>query len=371
MILGVDGRLANRAQAAGAGQYCREVIRALAALEEGPALRIYLDEAPKAAFPPMPTSAEIRVLPPSRGWTHLRLAGALRRDPPDVFYSPLAQLPFGCPCPSIVTVLDLAAWRHAGTFPGLKWLTMRAQAEHAIRRADRLIAISEATAKDLADFCGVGAPRVRVAHPGCVPQFFEPVKPGPGTLLDKLPERYVLYLGQVQPRKNLRRLIYAFGRACAEHPDLPHHLLLAGGLGWMQDDIRRAAVESAQATRIHFLDYVPDSLVPALVARADVLALVSLWEGFGLPALEAMAAGTAVLASNTSSLPEVVGDAGVLVDPEDVGAIARGLGELLKNDALRATCEQRGRQRARGFTWDTTARVIAQCADDLCGGTGR
>lgn len=363
MILGIDGRLANAARPAGAGNFCREVIRALVNMAHGMTLRVYID-APPCAELPVPRE-NVHVLLGGAFWTHRILAGELRRDPPDVFFSPLAQLPLGCPCPALVTVLDLAAWSHADSFPWTKRVMMRAQARYAISRAAHIIAISQCTATDLTRRFGKTDGRVSIAPLGCRDLFFEPAPPEPGTIVSTLPAHYVLYLGQVQPRKNLLRLIEAFGRVVSQHPDLPHHLVLAGGLGWRNEAIYRASSASPAASRIHFIDYLPDSQLPSLVARADVLALVSLWEGFGLPALEAMAAGTAVLASNCSSLPEVVGDAGVLVDPENVGAIAEGLSRLLIDDELRATCTVRGRERAQRFRWENTARVIVDAAKTL------
>lgn len=239
---------------------------------------------------------------------------------------------------------------------------MRLQAGHAIRKADHLIAISERTASDVQQRFARAKDKLSVATPGCAARFFEAVSSPAGTILSTLPPRYVLYLGQVQPRKNLLRLMKAFEEAVEAQPDLPHHLVLAGGLGWQNDAIYRAAWTSPLAHRIHFLDYVPDHLVPTLVAGADVLALVSLWEGFGLPVVEAMAAGTAVLVSNCSSLPDVAGDAGLLVDPKDTGSIASGLVRLLLDGQLRNTCVAKGRERARLFRWEETARVIVDAA---------
>ncbi len=363
MILGIDGRLANAKRPAGVGHYCREVLRALGEMDAGLWLRVYLDDEP---VPELPVRRDrIRMLPRGPFWTHRILANELRSHPPDVFFSPLAQVPWRCPCPALVTVLDLAAWSHPASFPWRKRFMMKMQARHAIRAAGHLVAISEATAADLAQRFRLDPARITVAPLGCGERFFNPAPPGADTILSSLPERYVLYLGQVQPRKNLIRLIEAFERVLKAHPDLPHHLVLAGGLGWQNEAIYRAASHSAVADRIQFLDYVPDAQVPTLLAGADVLALVSLWEGFGLPALEAMAVGTAVLASNCSSLPEVVGDAGVLVDPENVDVIADGLGQLLLDESLRAQCERRGRERAREFTWARTAKAILDVAQEL------
>jgi len=360
MILGIDGRLANALRPAGAGHYCREVLRALAAMDSGVTLRVYLDAPPREE---LPVSCDcVRVLPSGRFWTHRILARELRRDPPDAFFSPVPQLPWRCPCLSLVTVLDLAAWSHPETFPWTKRATMKLQARHAIRCANRLIAISQWTAADLARRFNVSSESITVAPLGVDERFFDAAIPPSGTMLDDFPDRYVLYLGQMQPRKNLVRLFSAFERVLARHPNLTHCLALTGGLGWQNEAIYRAAEVSPVTDRIRFFDYVPDALVPALIAQADVLVLVSLSEGFGLPALEAMAAGTAVLASNCSSLPEVVGDAGVLVNPEDVDAIAGGLARLLQEEGLRGECARKGRERARQFTWALTAEAILDAA---------
>jgi len=359
ILLGIDGRLANAAERSGAGRFCWEVLQALGNLTDSDVrLRVYVDRAPLPDFSP-PRSTVI-TLPPGRFWTHRILGRELRTEPPDVFFSPVTQLATGCPCPSLVSVLDLAARSHPEHFPRRKQLAMRLQMDYAIRRADHLLAISESTARDLDRYYGVGPERMTVSYLGCGDAYFEakPAPPGTGTILDTLPERYVLYVGQMQPRKNLVRLVEAYAQVCARHPDLPHHLVLAGGMGWQQESIYRAAMTSPVAKRIHFLDFLPEAQLPSLMAGADVLALVSLWEGFGLPALEAMAAGTAVLASKTSSLPEVVGDAGVLVDPLDSSAIADGLARLLTDPALRFICEQHGQARAKRFRWENTAQAI-------------
>lgn len=360
MILGIDGRLANTLRPAGAGHYGREVLRAMGRMECDVALRVYLDAPPREALPVRHDC--VRVLPSGPFWTHRILAAELRRDPPDVFFSPVAQLPWRCPCPSLVTVLDLAAWSHPEFFPWMKRATMKLQARHAILIASHLIAISQCTANDLARCFDAETERMSVAPLGVGPRFLDVTTPTSGSMLDHFPEHYILYLGQMQPRKNLLRLFAAFERVLERHPELPHHLALAGGLGWQNEAIYRAAEASPVADRIRFFDYVPDDLVPAMIARADVLALVSLWEGFGLPALEAMASGTAVLASNCSSLPEVVGDAGVLVDPENVDAIADGLARLLLDEGLRGKCVEKGRERARSFTWERTAQTILDAA---------
>jgi glycosyltransferase involved in cell wall biosynthesis len=364
MILGIDGRLANEPRPTGAGRYCREVIQALATLKLDMKLRVYLDQAPREDL--FTEDVELRFLPERMLWTHRALARELRESPPDVFFTPVTQLPHKCPCPSLVSVLDLAVHSHPGHFPWQKRIPMRVKTDHAIRHGGHFIAISESTAAGLRSHYRLTPDQITVAHLGVGEEFLVPI--AQENVSPDLPERYVLYVGQLQPRKNLLRLMDAFARFCEAYPESPHHLVLAGPDGWQHGPIHRAIAASPVAHRILHLGYVEESGLPALIAGADTLALVSLWEGFGLPVLEAMAAGTAVLASNCSSLPELVGDGGVLVDPDDVRAISDGLVRLLSDDELRSNCEDRGRLRAQQFHWASTASTIATAAEKLAKG---
>ena len=165
---------------------------------------------------------------------------------------------------------------------------------------------------------------------------------------------YVLALGTVQPRKNLARLVAAF--AAMRAAGLPHTLVIVGRAGWLTDTIHAEVATRGLREHVQFTGYVPDADLPALYSGADAFAFVSLYEGFGMPALEAMACGTPVVAANTSSLPEVVGDAGVLVDPTDVAAIAASLTRVIADGALRARLIAAGRVRAARFTWERCAR---------------
>ena len=367
MILGVDGRLANAAQPAGAGHYCRDVLRALQALPDGPQLRVYLD---REARPLFDGWEDVRVLPQTSFWTHRALADELRREPPDVFFTPVTQLPWRCPCPTLVSVLDLAVRRYPHYFPWRKRMGMALKTRHAVHNADHLIAISEATATDLRCFYDVQNTPITVAHLGVSERYHEAGNrdlPRP-PCLSEIPDAYIIYVGQIQPRKNLVRLINAFEKVCEAHPELPHHLVLAGADGWQPEATHRAVEASLVAHRIHRLGYVPEAELPALMAHADVLALLSFGEGFGLPVVEAMATGTAVLAADSASLPEILGDAGVLVEPTDTAAIAEDMAQLLRDPTLRATCEARGKDRAKQFSWERCARTIARVARALTSG---
>lgn len=371
-ILGIDGRLANDARRVGVGTFCAEVLRALPGQAGDIGLRIYLDAPPRPDFPLSTEDADIRVLPPVRFWTQRVLARELRADPPAVFLSPVLQIPLRCACPSIATVHDLAFLDFGEQFTWRRRALARFQARYAVRCAVRLLAVSEATRHDLMKHFRVPPERVTVTQEAAA-ACFRPVSE-PETLARVraaygLPGTFVLYVGRLQPRKNLVRLIGAFTRVCERNPRLPHHLVLAGNKGWMYEPIFEAAQRSPLRERIHFLDFVSQEDLPAMMSMADVLALVSLWEGFGLPVLEAMACGTAVLASNCSSLPEVAGDAAELVDPYDENAIAAALERLLLDEAYRKVLEQRASARAAQFSWDATARNIMSAVRKVIDGT--
>ncbi len=357
-VLGIDARLANETQRAGVGNFCTEMLRALPAVAASWRLRLYLDRPPGQDFPLAPDQYEARILPPRRFWTHRALGAELRRDPPEVFYSPVMQLPVACPGPTLATVHDLAFRDFTEHFTWRQRSIAGLQARHVARHATHLCADSEATRADLHRLFQIPPDRITVTLAGVSPRFAPLRDPAALAALRAkygLPERFVLYVGRIQPRKNIVRLLQAFEQTAARCPELPHALVIAGGKGWIYDEIYATAESSPLRDRILFPGFVAEEDLPGLMSAADLLALVSLWEGFGLPVLEAMACGTAVITSNCSSLPEVAGDAAVQVDPYAVDAIAAALRGLLMNDARRATLAAQGMDRAATFTWQAAA----------------
>ena len=227
-------------------------------------------------------------------------------------------------------------WRKILTGPG-------------IAKASRVITLSESTKRDLCNRFGVPAAKVHVIYP-CTRVIFQP-SPNWNRVAAQyhLPSKYILYVGTLERRKNIVTLLRAFAQA-RRMANLEHALVLVGQRGWLYDDIFRAVEELDLRDCAIFLDYVPDEYMPALYSHADLFAYLSLYEGFGLPPLEAMACGAPVLASNVSSLPEVVGEAGVLVEPRDVQAIASEIARILTDSDLRVALRERGFRRARLFS---------------------
>jgi glycosyltransferase involved in cell wall biosynthesis len=229
-----------------------------------------------------------------------------------------------------------------------------------------VIAVSAATRDDLVAMLGAPAAKIAIVHHGV-----RPVAPlsdaAIGATLERLgiTRPYVLFIGTVQPRKNLQRLIRAFARVVSA--GLPHRLVIAGRMGWLTDPISAEVASLGLTDRVYFAGYVPDGDLPALYHGADAFAFPSLYEGFGMPVLEALAYGLPVVASNTTSLPEIADDAGLLVDPLDDAAIGAALVRVLADAALRARLAVAGPEWVARFSWERCARETLAVLEGAAG----
>jgi glycosyltransferase involved in cell wall biosynthesis len=356
MWIGLDASRATRLHRTGTENYARRLIGGLVAHSDGRhRFTLYLRDAPGtdiAGLLPDSGAVEARFIPFPRLWTHVRLSWELLRRPrPDVLFVPAHVLPVVHPLRSVVTVHDLG-YRHfpqahaAGQRLYLDWST-----RFSARRSSLVMADSQATRRDLLRFYDIPDGKIRVVYPGR-DERLGPTDPGPVRARYGLPDRYVLHVGTLQPRKNLVRLIEATARLSQQMPDL--RLVLAGRAGWLAEPILAQA--RAHGDLVRLLDYVPDEDLAGLYSGAAVFAFPSLYEGFGFPVLEAMACGTPVVCANTSSLPELAGEAALLVDPGDVDALAAALGRVLADRDLRESLVDRGRQQVRLFSWERTAK---------------
>lgn len=342
MIVGIDARAAAEVPA-GRGRVVRELLRALAARSDEHRFRLYCREPWEDLGPRLEW---VRVGAPDPLW-HLLTARAANRSC-DVFLSTNSYLTaWFTRIPCAVIVHDLVAFLDGAEAQARAARIERATIRPALRRAGALLCNSEATRGDLlARFPGVAA-RAHVV-PFAADARFAAARPDPAAeARHGLDGPYVLAVGTLEPRKNLERLIAAWAGLPATHV-----LALVGPRGWGDQPILEAA---RRAGDVRLLGRVSDEDLASLYAGCACFAFPSLYEGFGLPVLEAMAAGAPVLTSNVSSLPEVAGDAALLVDPLDVGAIRDGLARLLGDEALREDLRARGRDRAAGFSWDRTA----------------
>ena len=372
MHIGVDYTAAAW-QGAGIGRYTRELIRAVTALDHESYYTLFY--AARGLSPTSPYLRDLRTLcadqPRVRArpigltprqltilWQRLRLplraellAGAF-----DILHAPDFVLP-PTAARTLLTVHDLTFLVHPECAEaGLRRYLTRA-VPYALRRATMVLVDSQATAADLARLLGVTGPRVRLLYPGVDARF----RPLPATETEQvrtklgLPTRFLLFVGTLEPRKNLPRLMAGFARAAID-PDLA--LVIAGRRGWLEEEIFATVAQLGIAHRVHFLDFVADADLPALYNLAQAFVYPSLYEGFGLPVLEAMACGTPVVTAAVASLPEVAGDAAILVDPLSEATIALGI-----ERALRATeqLHAAGLAQARRFSWNGAASTLLDC----------
>jgi len=241
-----------------------------------------------------------------------------------------------------------------------RWFLVNAM-PHFLRRADAIIAVSECTKRDAIYFYNLPPEKITVIYEGVNPALRPVDAP---ELIDQARVRYahgqpfIFFLGTIEPRKNIPTLIDTLRVLRAR--GLPHRLLIAGRKGWLYRGVFEHARATGMENEIDFLDYVPDADLPALFAACDAFVFPSLYEGFGLPPLEALACGAPVVCSNTSSLPEVVGDAAVLVDPRDVGEIAAATECVIGDPSRRAELRARGIAQAAQFSWERAARETLQ-----------
>ncbi len=268
--------------------------------------------------------------------------------------------------PLIVTVHDLSFERYPDLFSAKQRLWHRlVDPRRLLRLAAAVVAVSEHTRDDVIETYGVPAGKISVINPGVGPDFRPLSREECGPVLRRygLSPGYFLYLGTLEPRKNIPAIISAFEKLGPRE-----QLVIAGGRGWLYQDIFHLAAVSPARGRISFLDYVPESDKPALYSSAGALVYPSFYEGFGIPPLEAMACGTPTVVSQATSLGEVVGNAGLLVDPHDIGEIAAAMDALQHDDRLRQTLRERGLARAGSFSWAESARRLDGLFSRLLGG---
>ena len=360
----------------GVSNYIRHLVRALAGVPSFGEALVYLPAAaPLADMPAVPhMQARVPLIPLRRPaqrilWEHACLPWALLRDRVDLLHATMNVAPWWTPCPVVVSIMDLAYMRYPHVHPRGRRLYLTAFTRLTVRQARAVIAISHFTRDEVVRLLRVPADRVHVTHLG-VDGDFRPLSPDQVAAFRRrrgLPESYLLYLGNLEPRKNLTRLVEAYARL--QPTATP--LVLAGARGWGYAEIFAQVETLGLSGQILFPGFVPREELPLWYNGAIALVYPSFYEGFGLPPLEAMACGTPVLTSNASSLPEVVGAAGLQVPPEDVAVLAAGLRRMVEDEELRADLRERGLERARQFTWERTARETAALYRQVQEGRGR
>jgi glycosyltransferase involved in cell wall biosynthesis len=359
MRIGIDARL-NYYRPGGIAEYTRHVIEELAALDHTAGYAVIHHHADRHTLAPGPNFSRINTYTPCHHrlerWS---LSAELARFHLDLLHSPDVIPPQRGARRQVITVHDL----HFLHYPQFMTADSRRyyndQITRAVRTADHILVDSQATSDDLADLLDVPPAKMTVHLLG-VDRVFAPL-PAEEIRQCKmrldLPESYILFVGTFEPRKNIPGLFEAYHLLCQTMPDAPL-LVMVGRRGWLYDEIFASAEALHLDDRLIWLEDAPRDDLPAIYGGADVLALPSFYEGFGLTALEAMACGTPTVVSDRGSLPEVVGDTGLLVDPDDPEDIADALQEMLTNRDLYVWSSAAGLTRAATFTWRQTAQTV-------------
>lgn len=356
LLIGVDASRTLSAHRTGTEQYSVALLKALMGTPNPHRWRLYAPFPPPHDLTPLPPGWEWRSLPFPRLWTHARLSWEMLRDPPDVLFVPAHVVPLVHPRRTVVTIHDLGYRHFPDAHPAWHRRYLDRSTRWSVGAARRVIVPSGATRDDLAHLLHIPQAKVSVVPHGVDAAMRRPPDAEIAATLARhgIAPPYILALGTVQPRKNLPATLAAL--AAMRAAGLPHTLAVVGQTGWLAEPIYEAARALGVEGAVRFTGYAPDTDVPALYAGAAALAFPSLHEGFGMPALEAMACGTPVVAANTSSLPEVVGDAGLLVAPDDPAALAAALTRVVADGALRARLIAAGAARAGAYTWERCAR---------------
>ena len=361
----------------GIGTYIRNLLHGLASLDrENSYVLVTLrrDEPELAGLPPNFTTA-VYARTDTDWLNHVAFYFFLKKLTPDLIHVPLNVVPMLMPRPYVVTIHDMGSFLFHQRGPmrrDFRLFLFR----RGMLRAERVIAVSAATRRDIVNLLGIPAQRISLIFEAPDPRFLRESADGqlPGSPASVTPqqqqilERYqvhypfILYAGSVRPQKNIPRLVEAFA---VLRGDLENHplykdlrLIIIGDEISRYPSVRRAVIKTRVEEVVRFLGFVPVETLRVFFEAASAFVFPSLYEGFGLPPLEAMASGTPVVTSNVSSLPEVVGEAAMLVNPENVFDIARGIREVLLDDDLRADLIRKGHRQARRFSWAQTARQV-------------
>ncbi len=300
-------------------------------------------------------------------WDHIKLPFHTFVHSVDVIHHTKNVVPILTLCKTVVTIPDMAPFIFPESFSKLQCMHLQLHIKHAVKHASVIITCSELSRKDIIRLTGADEKKIRLVYSGRS-EIYQPVLDS--YILDefrmkkRLPRNFILYVGTIQPRKNIDIIIRAFNEL-KKNKKIPQHLLIVGRQGWLANDLDKLVKELNLENFVHFTGVVPEEDLPIYYNLADIFVSPSSYEGFGLTPIEAMACGLPVITSNISAIPEIVGDAAILVEPRNVKELAHAMDQFLSNVKLREEYSMRGMERSKLFTWDKTARQMIEIYEEL------
>lgn len=367
----IDGKEANVPQRLGSSQVAYELIKGIAEIDLENEYTILLPGEPLSDMPKERSNFKYKILKPNRLWTRIALPLVLltTKGKPDVIFSPTHYIPRFSPIKKVVTIFDLAYLHFPQMFTKKDLWQLTNWTKYSILHANHIVTISQASKKDIIKKYNIDKSKITVAYPGYDAKLFYYPQDKKWTesvqSKYKIDGDYVIYTGTIQPRKNLIRLIEAFKKIENLKLVIVGKTKGEGREGWMFDDILKTPKDMGIEDKVIFTGFVPSEELPALVSGAKAFVLVSLWEGFGIPVVEAMACGVPVVVSNVSSLPEITGDAGLTVNPESVEQIEQAIRTITTDKKLHAKLSKRGLLQAQKFNWKKSTKEVIKVLESI------
>lgn len=393
MLIGIDGNEANVDLKVGISEYAFELLTQFFKFKiQSSKFKIFLKETPENDLPEeLPNYWEYRVIGPKKLWTQFALPINLyfNKPRPDVFFTPTHYAPRFSPVPTVVSVMDLSYIHFPELFKKSDLYQLKNWTAYSVKNASKVITISNSSKDDIIKEYGVDEDKVVVIYPGVKRKTKnEKLKTvmqnsthstssvlmlseveASKLLKEKygIEEKFILFVGTLQPRKNIERLIEAFSKVSSRQDSDNNslQLVIIGKEGWLYESILEAPKKFGVEVRVKFLDFVPDEDLPLFYKRAECFCLPSLYEGFGLPVLEAMQYGCPVITSNVSSLPEAGGNAAVYVNPENTHDIAEKIEKVLNDKKLQEKMRKNGFEQVKKFSWEKASEQTLKVLEDV------
>ncbi len=358
-LVGYEANIKNRV---GSNQYAFELIKAIYQIDKKNHYTVFLPSKPLPDLPKQRKNWQYRVIGPRKLWNVFGLPRALYQQKPEVVFNPGHYCPLASPAPLVVSIMDLGYIRFPQQFTKPIYWKLRFWTGLSLKRARHIFSISKSTRNDIIKYYQIKSNKITVTYPGYDKEKFNIEIKGEKVKKAKKQYRirgdYLLFLSTLKPNKNIEGLLAAFKNLAAK--DLK--LVIAGRKGWLfksiYDEVKKLGLES----RVIFTGFVGENNVPALMKGAKVFVMPSFWEGFGIPVLDAMACGTPVVVSNAGSLPEIVGRAGVVVDPYQPKKITEGIEEAIKE---RGEYARKGLKQAQKFSWQECAQKTIEVLEGM------
>ncbi len=346
----------------GSSEVCFQLLCQLYKVDQKNNYTVYLPFAPTSDLPQETQRWQYKIIPSKRLWTLFALQKSVKKDSLDLFFNPTHYSPFFLNCPQIITILDVSYKYFPELFKKKDLYKLSLWGKYSVKSASKILTISEHSKDDIIKEYGVSPSKIAVLHVGIKDEVVSKMTKEEFSKKYKVNSPYVLFVGTIQPRKNIKKLIEAFSKVADKNKDV--NLIIVGKKGWMYEEILESDKEFGVENRVLFLHDVSNDELPYFYKNAECFVLPSLYEGFGLPVLEAMKYGCPVVTSNVSSLPEAGGEAALYVNPNDASDIFEKIDKVLNDKSLREKMIKKGHDQVKKFSWEKAAKEVIEVFDE-------